>query len=543
MTSKTPRLTTCHRHPSQPLTGFCASCLRERLAGIESTSSASSPKLRRTKSCSGSGPDPHSSSTAVLEPRRKSCAAAVPPRNTLWDLFSRDDKPPRNVDLGNSGQEIRDCDGVGEGIRVCVEDDEETKTMKEFIDLELKSKKSSGRDFREIAGSFWDAASVFSKRLMKRRRKQSLKRNLAGGGRGGVGLTSVEVANQGGRNLRETQSEVGEYGFSLGRRSCDTDPRLSVDDPRFSFEAPRASWDGYLIGKTYPRLSPMVPFNGVVDGMVLVEEEEEEEEEEVNLENGEGHCPGGSAETMHYYSDRRRRSFDTSNSRRKMVTGDNVDDLRVVSNAKVSPATTELFYGAKVLITENDLRDANLKSRNSVQSDCVIASASKDACDVGIGVGQKGLKKFQKWGRLWTKLGLVHRRKEGKLGKEECGTGDIDNKPIAEPWQKLRRAVNGQASESVSEKLIRSYSVSCRNQCSSGGLVNGLGVPETKGNVLNGRQELMLPKNRSVRHSSNNVDAGLLRFYLTPLKSYRRSRSGMSSLKDSFSTARSSCDL
>ncbi|XP_061374018.1 protein OCTOPUS-like [Gastrolobium bilobum] len=514
MTSKTHRFTTCNRHPTKPVTGFCAFCLSERLAGIESSSAAAAePELRRTKSFSGrSGVPP--SSAAVPEPRRRSCevlASAAPSRSTLWDLFTLDDdekKPPNHKLEVDSRRSIHNG---GDAIRVCGEDDdEETKTMKEFIDLELRSRKNAVRDFRDIAGSFWDAASVFSKRLRKWKRKEKLKRN-----HGSVEEQGVVT------RLRETQSEVGEYGLSLGRRSCDTDPRLSVDVGRFSFDAPRASWDGYLIGKTCRRLSPMVHVNGFVDDeRVLVEEEEED----VNLESGEEHCPGGSAQTKHYYSDsqRRRRSFDRSNSRKKTVIGD-VDELRAISNAKVSPTTTELFYGAKVLITEKDLKDANLKSPNNVQSDCMIGSASNDACDASK-VDQKGLKKFHKWGRLWNKFGLVHRRREDKLGEEEYAAGDMVNKPIAESWQKLRRVVNGQGNESVSQKLIRSYSVSCRDTCRMTGLVNGSGVPEAEVNVLNGRQEVMVQRNRSVRYSPNNVDPGLLRFYLTPLKSYRRSR-------------------
>ncbi|XP_058782128.1 protein OCTOPUS-like [Vicia villosa] len=536
MTSKTRRLTTCHRHPSKPITGFCAYCLTERLSGIESSST--DPELRRTKSCSGSG-----RTSVAVEPRRRSCEILAAPElkhGTLSDLFNIDDERKkkkqtlnRNVEIGVN--EIGDFDG-GETLRVLVENDEETKTMKEFIDLEIRSGKNGGRDSR---GSFWDAASVFSKRLRKWKRKQKLKRSGGGGAcdgsviGNGVGLTSMEVGKDRVRNFRETQSEVGEYGLSLGRRSCDTDPRLSVDDSRFSFDAPRASWDGYLIGKTCPRFSPMVAING---DRVLVEEEEEGEEEEevVNLESGGvggGHYPGGSDETKHYYSDRRRRSFDRSNSRRKSIVIGDVDELRVISNAKVSPATTELFYGAKVLITEEDLKGAKLNPKNnvSVHSDCTTGSSSKEACDVELGGDQKGSNKFHKWGKLWNKLGLVQRRKEDKLGEEECASGNVVNKPVVESWQKLRRVVNGQGSESVSEKLIRSYSVSCRNHSRMSGLVNGLGGPETKGNVLNGRQELTLQRNRSVRYSSSNVDTGLLRFYLTPLKSYRRSRSGKSS--------------
>ncbi|KHN02578.1 UPF0503 protein, chloroplastic [Glycine soja] len=402
--------------------------------------------------------------------------------------------------------------------------------MKEFIDLELRDKKNTGRDFRDIAASFRDAASVFSKGLMKWRRKENPKRNRNNDG-ASAGVGSVEKLGL--RTLHETQSEVGEYGFALGRRSCDTDLRLSVDDSRFSFEAPRASWDGYLIGKAFPRVSPMV----CVGDRVLLEEEGEE-----SLENGEECCPGGSAQTKHYYSDWhwRRRSFDRSNSRKKPLMGD-VDELRVISNAKVSPASTELFYGAKVLITENDLRDANLKTSNSVLSDSVMESASKDdACDAAYGDGQKGLNRFHKWGKWWCKLGIVQRRREDRLGEGEyAGGGDMVNKPIAESWQKLRRVVNGQASESVCEKLIRSHSVCCRDPCRTVGLANGFVGSETKGHVFNGRQKFMLQRNRSVRYSPSNADNGLLRFYLTPLKSYRRSRSGKTSLKSSNPTARS----
>ena len=221
-----------------------------------------------------------------------------------------------------------------------------------------------------------------------------------------------------------------------------------------------------------------------------------------------------------------------------------VDELRMISNAKVSPATTELFYGAKLLISEKDLalRNENVKSFSDVQGDCVMGSASKgDALNVANGDNHKGLKKFHKLRRVWSKLGMVvQRREEDKLGEGESGAGGVlNNKPLAESWQKLRRVVNVQASESVSQKLIRSYSVSCRNPCRMAGLISSLGGAETKGNVLNGRQEVMLQRNRSVRYSPNNLDNGLLRFYLTPLKSYRRSKSGKSSLKDLQPIARS----
>ncbi|XP_061347193.1 protein OCTOPUS-like [Gastrolobium bilobum] len=526
MTSKSHRhrhrLSTCHRHPTIPITGFCASCLRERLAGIDShDDSTPPPDLRRTKSCSGRG-DP--SVASASEPRRRSCE--VRPRNTLSDLFSLDDERKSrnrklNLDVETGEEEVEHVNENEAAVRVCEGmdevDEEETKTMREFIDLELQSKKNAGRDLRS---TICEAATVFSEKFRKWKRKHKLKNNRHGYVNG-----SVEKPEA--RSLRETQSEIG-------RRSCDTDPRFSmeIDSCRISVDCPRASWDGCLIGKACASLSPMVSvLEDATDDRVLVEESNSNN---VGLENAQEHrsiSPGGSSQTKDYYSDslswqRRRRSFDIdrSNPHRRQSIGE-VDELKMISNAKVSPATTELFYGAKLLITENDFRDSDMKPSSDVQSDCVLGSSSKVASGVANGVTQKGFKKLQKWRIVLNKLGLVQRR-EDKFGEEES-------------WQKLRRVVNVQASESVSQKLIRSYSVSCRNPCRMAGLVNGLGAPETKENVLNGRQDFMLQRNRSFRYSPNKLDTGLLRFYLTPLKSYRRSKSGKSSFKDLHPIARS----
>lgn len=307
------------------------------------------------------------------------------------------------------------------------------------------------------------------------------------------------------RRFRDTQSEIGDC--NLGRRSCDTDPRFSIDAGRVSFDCPRASWDGCLIGKSCSRLSPM----------------EEHSNDSGGLESsGDGRTSLG---------------FDRSNSRRrKSIAG--VDDLKLMSNAnananangnaKVSPAT---FYGAKLLITEKELMDSyGRPSSDVVQSDSVVESDSKDVVDGANGVRQKGFKKLHKWRGVWNKLGLVHRK------EEECDSGVVADKPLAESLQRLRRVVNVQASEPVGQKLMRSYSVSCRSPCGMDGLAED---SESKGSVLNGRQDFMFQRNRSVRYSPNNPDTGLLRFYLTPSKSYKRSKAGRSSVKDLNSVARS----
>lgn len=530
------RLSSCYRHPAIPVTGFCALCLSERLASIDPATRqethapgrfAAADKLRRSKSYNAEGFSA-AAAAASEPPRRKSCDVRA--RSTLWDLFNLDDErkgkdPSRKFDLGleSLGFELREedenesdneNDRGGEEIRVSepnVEENEiaeeeiEFKTMKEFIDLEWRSKRSGGRDFKDIAGSVWEVASVFSKKLRKWGQKQKIKKHNNGGG-------FVEVQKRSERRpWRDTQSEIG-------RRSCDTEPRLSVDVARYSFDEPRASWDGYFIGKAYPRL---------VTPMVSVDERM---------------SPGGSAQTKDYYSEsmstslqRRRRSFDHSNSHRK-GGGVEFDELKLVSNAKVSPASTELFYGAKLLIAEEeeDLKDTNSKCEKHDGLE-LVESISRDG-----EVNQKGLKKLNKWRKMRSIFGLIQRRREGicENEEEEDVGGNVGDRPFGESWQKMRRVADGEANGSVSQKLIRSYSVSCRSSSNVAGLFNNMSGAETKGNGPKRREEVMLQHNRSAGYSPNNIDNGLLRFYLTPLRSYRRSKSGKSKLRRSHSIAR-----
>lgn len=549
------RLSTCQRHPSKPVTGFCAYCLRERLAGIDPDTRQETPprnqhsssELRRSKSLSAAKRDAGIGQPEVQH--RKSCD--VRSGNSLSDLFCREDRPkcPNQeveIESENLGFELREVAANERQFRASegaigppldtIDDfaggEAEFKTMKEFIDLEIRRKKNTGRDLREIAGSVWEAASVISKKLGKWRKKQKMK-NL--GNSSNAGTVKTEGFKPRMLETRETRSEVGEYG--LGRRSCDTDPRFSVDagrmsldDSRYSFDEPRASWDGYLIGRTYPRLAPMVsvleevkfPGNGFENG----DPPDEAEGPPMNVGDK---IPGGSAQTKDYYMEslsslRRRKSFDRSSSHRKGASAD-FDDLKSISNAKVSPATTELFYGAKVLITEKDLNDSHSKStRDGDLSGSEVTS--KDSVPDAAGSDRKTFKKAYRWQKVLKVLGMMQKRSESKSDDEEScvGVNSVD-RPLAESWEKLRRVANGEANCSVSQKLIRSYSVSCRDPNKLAGFNGG---NDLKLNGLRRRDDLTLQRNRSVRYSPNNFDNGLLRFYLTPLRSYSRGKPGKS---------------
>ncbi|KAJ0984077.1 hypothetical protein J5N97_002433 [Dioscorea zingiberensis] len=555
---------TCERHPEELVTGFCASCLRERLAGLESqastarrnsTSSTTSgfkslffktnpnAPLRRCKSFSCGRGDGFSAS---FEPQRKSCD--VRGRSTLWSLFNQDDQLRGGGDLLAAGEiEVEaECQNRGfpaSGVAAPVleareEDDEEAeirpadpelvvettgeitreeeveeeqpelKPMKDHIDLDSQSqaKKPPGKERKEIAGGFWTAASVFSKKLQKWRRKQKLKKQNSS--KAGSGMPLEKPSSS--RRFRDTQSEIAVDAF--GRRSCDTDPRFSLDIGRisldYSWDEPRASWDGYLIGNRAalsrvppPMLSVMEDRPTAVvqraDGQIPVEED--------------SFIPGGTAQTRDYYLDssssqRRRRSLDRSNSVRKVSVEIN-DAKAVCTNARVSPAAAaKPPHGYNGIKLERDPRDL---SSNSLRDDCSESfdSAYRDPC--------KGAqaKKSKGWSKKWSIWGFIHWR-----GGNKGGANNVVERSFSESWPELRR-------QGSNGKILRCNSnVSSRHSFSSStgfGSMRRSSV-ETNGHGKKKRDEFVLERNRSARYSPSHGDNGLLRFYLTPMRGSRR---------------------
>ncbi|KAJ6424868.1 hypothetical protein OIU84_025608 [Salix udensis] len=524
------RYSSCNRHPSKSITGFCASCLRERLAGIDPDTHQETPathlsaELRRSKSYSSTTNNNLNNNNASSTSTSSTTATTSEPRRVSCDVRQEED-------FGEISALALDANDIGRNVED-FEEDGELKTMKEFIDLEWERKKNGGRDLKYIAGSFWEVASVFSKKLGRWQRKQKKKEKKHGGNLGGL----VRNEKLSARNLRETQSEIGEYG--LGRRSCDTDPRLSVDvarlsvdDSRYSFDEPRASWDGYLIGKTYPRQTPLV---SVMEDVKLPSGVAGNVKENMDLKNEGESSPGGTMQTRNYYSDRRRRSFDRSSSNRRVGLGD--EEFKSMLNAKVSPETVGLFHGAKLLVTEKELRDSNWYSHKDYGEKNVDA-VSKDATSItGVGVSKKGFKKPQRWYGVWNIWGLMQKSSQSKCGDEGSSiSGSAVDGPMPESWQNLSGVADGEANGIVTPRLIRSYTVSARDSGQMAGSTSGA---ESKENGMKRKEELSLKRNRSARYSPNHLDNGLLRFYLAPLRSYGRSKSGKSGLKNSNSISR-----
>lgn len=459
-----------------------------------------------------------------MEQRRKSCDV-ISARSSLSTLFDVDDLKSgsenevtvesKNVGLSRITYTVIDSEKeVGGEIKASSDklgeldgndklEDGEFKTMKEYIDLEFQNKVKKSKDFKEIAGNLLGAASVFTKKLQKWRQKNSKTKKINDGSNGnGKGLVKDNVdliLSQDAGKLGESNSEI------VGRRSCDTEPRFSVDTTRISFEEPRASWDGYMIARTIPRLAPMfsVVENGILGNMNRFENQRlsvdgpmhsivEDESSSGASGSGSGQSNSDSSLSM------RQSSFDRSSSVRSF-------GKKVMSSEDhgVSPANV------KLVITEEELKDWQLTySKDDTLEK--FGSLPKNAAGAMEIAGNLSVpaKKPVKWRRVRNLFGLKVRTGDnvidpfldGKKGKEEaCGqVGDVNN------W-----------------KLIRSNSVGSRNLCETAqpyhhrrsvDSVDGFGIGNFK-----------MERNKSVRHSPGNLDPP---FYMTPLRSLRNSKHG-----------------
>ncbi|PKA52493.1 UPF0503 protein [Apostasia shenzhenica] len=586
----------CELHPGEKVTGFCASCLRERLAGLDivntrrrstssslrfiffrsteggggggppssfahqhkvitstnhkmttTTSSSSSvrPELRRCQSFSANRGGPRAA--AAVEPQRKSCDVRI--RSTLWSLFYQDDRDVANVDTdgdqlllssssaaaavaaaaeieaernilgfpvsrvaGESGEIIVTGESVfvGASSEMLVENEKEDESadvrpMKDHIDLHSNAKKAPPRDIKEVAGSFWFAATLFSKKIQKWRRR--LKANQPTGcadEKASSDLRPEEEKNPKSSRgcCRDTHSDISSDAF--GCRSCDIAPRfsldagrISLDDPRCSWDERRASWDGYLMGGARYIPSRFAAKLTVVENAVAVQRSDG-----LIPVVEDSAIPGGSVQTRDYYADssgRRRRSLDRSSSSRRYSV--DLGDTKPVSNFKQSPAGgTELFHFTK---QEKDSRDMSTSTREH-------CSESFDSAFRDPPTKVRPPKKTHRWSKGWSIWGFIHRRSGGR--------SNVMERSFSEAWPELRANV-------LDGKMFRSSSsVSSRMSCSGNAGFTSMrrSSSEEPSGQKKKYKDFALDKNRSARYSPSHVDNGLLRFYLTPMRGSRR---------------------
>ncbi|XP_071691189.1 protein OCTOPUS-like [Rutidosis leptorrhynchoides] len=463
--TRTRCFTACHRHSSEPVTGFCPLCLRDRLAGLDSSASGSVVKTvvcsRRTRD---HGVSParelrRSKSVAadkckvvdidVIDQRRKSCD--VRGRSSLSDLFVvesmklgfqdiDEDEEVRVLDVG--GDEIRASDECDDEIRAS--DEGERRPMIEIIETEI--------ELRKKRKNFWEAASIFSQKLRKWREKQKEKKKCRS-----------KLGPLGQFRDSQCQSEVADYG--LGRRSCVTEPRfsidanrLSVDDPRFSIDEHRASCDGYMIARTIPRHTPML---SIVDSTILAP-----------VNRG-----------MNSLSDDGVSSMKCSSTKMDGLGGG--EQGKSGSNARVSPTNDSIFQGTKLVITEKELKDWNL---NSVKNEDIESNSN------GAILSNK---------TSATKLSNGHKMAISSRLRRVCNLwGDKHKLDATKNVESIPE--NGFDKENSRSKLVRNASVvNSRNRSDQS------------------CRDLELDRNRSTRYSTSDIESGLLRLHLTPFRNTR----------------------
>jgi len=170
-----------------------------------------------------------------------------------------------------------------------------------------------------------------------------------------------------------------------------------------------------------------------------------------------------------------------------------------IANGKESPlmGSSEFYH----FHYAEDLLDHHCFSTSSLVEDF---SASLDAAFHG------PAKKPRRWRKAWSLWGLIHRRAAGRRS-------DAADRAFSEPWPELRgRGYNGRMQRCNSNASARSSFSS-----NSGGLGSSRrSCVDAHGNAKRRREECAaLERNRSARRSPGHADSGMLRFYLTPMRS------------------------
>ncbi|CAH9109309.1 unnamed protein product [Cuscuta epithymum] len=537
--TRTRNFSACYRHRTQPSTGICAACLRERLSGVDPSadpelsslpiipsllppvsgdagrnagvygrrnkagdpSSSFAPDLRRSRSVSGIHLEGSCSSS---EPRRVSCD--VRDRNTLALLFDTNDckiGPTAEIEvetesigcpkLGRvSGEPIKNAE-IDREIRVSTPsipsvndvdmEEGELKTMKEYIDLEVQSRNQKPKDLRDIAGNLWEAASVLSKKLQKWRQKQNANaKRVSSKTHTAHGLPIIRKSGkQNMENFRETQSDVGEN--AMGRRSCDTEPRISVENPHIMMmDEPRASWDGYLVARNI----------------------------------------SGQSNSDSSFS-----QMETTSDRSSSV----LSSVECHHHESTKPERV------KLVITEKELKDWHLKSVKDrsikkLESFPTETPAAVESCNNNNNNNQclkSTTKKASTWRKkVWNVFGF--KKKLGDTnGVNLSAAGEsitrfsLDNS--VKPNRLTRSCSVVRARNSTDDKI---EVIPGRSSVSE-----GVGYYNANNHNNNNGRFLLSERNRNAKCSSGNLDNGLLPFYLMPLRTSRSKNTSRSMLLNS----------
>ncbi|GKB07861.1 UPF0503 protein, chloroplastic-like protein [Tanacetum coccineum] len=427
---------------------------RTRYHAGESSSSAQ-PDLRRSKSVAVERND-----VVITDQRRKSCDVRVS-NNKLNDLFDFDDvdtgiygssgvriesknlefssivEPVLEIFEDNEDDEISEIRVLDDDLclrndDIQFDDENDLMTMKEHIEIELRNKKAN----------IWDKLRKWGRNGKKK-----------------------DINNN---NKSCVKDESNKMDYGLGRRSCDTAPRFSLDvnrldDGRLSYDEHRASWDGYMIARTIPRLTPMLPIVddvmlGGVDNRLVTRIKEESSSSGGSAKSSSGSC-----------------SLNTGSSSSSMKSS--------------SSKTVGLEEGSKLVITEKELKDWHLRSVNvdNVKSAVNASIAARAAVKNSDGDKKETDSRWRKMSSLWS---YKHKPNDKKNGNHSHENGSYVNRS---------NEMNGVERRNSSARLVR-----------NGSMVGSRNKSELHRNSVEGG-----------RHSMSDIDSGLLKLYLSPFSKSR----------------------
>ncbi|EPS59448.1 hypothetical protein M569_15361 [Genlisea aurea] len=418
----TRRRSPCYRHPKESITGICASCLRDRLHGLDFSAAASLPSAELRRCRSHASTSKYRRSSVDLHDPRRSSVDALSNRSSMSAVFDAEDSrggsgsdDSNNADLAKrvrygvieSKEEDRTLDSF-----YGVEDSngEEFKTVKEFIDLEFQNRttksSSDSKHLKGMAANLIGAASVVGKKLLKWRQK-------SGG----------------------TKKPENDQFPNSGRKSSSPEPARS------SFDHRRASWDGYMIARTIPRLAPMF---SVVENDIIGKGHRfhntlsaDDAVYRSGAASGSGNSNSDSSSSM------RQSSFDRSSS--------------VRSSGKRHEYSTA-SPNVKLVITEKELQDWHLnagrnhhhhhsleKMKSSSSSSVVSAAHTDGACFSDTTPAKKSVK----WHKLRNALGFRPNNNgetSGRINNDDDRSGrrsiDIIGSTYSSEFVHRRRSVD-----------------------------------------------------------------------------------------------------
>ncbi|XP_020690138.1 uncharacterized protein LOC110105106 [Dendrobium catenatum] len=417
MDTETGSFARCVKHPSQIFTGFCSTCLVERLSNVAAVESTRNP------SC-GVRNEIFEISESVPDSERKSCGVRV--RKTLLSLFELDDL-----------KELEKMGHASASHKVGYGDSSEIAQLEALFEQERK-----GLDDRARASGFACSSSSTSVDGLKWRSISTSKKGQIQESCLSTGIESTYLEDN--PNLQTSRNRMD-----------------SRDPSKVNLEKPRHSWDGSMMSKA------------LACSFSCLEEQRD------SSSKTKGTLPDEAA---------------TSDLQRSSVATD------------LGNANSGILADHNSLHTDGNFGDLHegLQGEQSCQDIAV-----SDVCR----------KKSNQWSRVWDWSITSPFRDFAKRN------GHVLERSLSESWRDNRRDNNSKNFHPGIEVHLNGTPMSDgRVHRSLNGDISTANV-NRKGQKpdLQKMREFKLSRSNSVRYSSpRNLDNGLLRFYLTPLRTSRR---------------------